>query len=57
MPILEGVGNLFVGRVLARFDLGDHVGHLLQPIAARHEGDAEALGFQEARDIDAGHPA
>ena len=57
VPILEGVGNLFVGRVLARFDLGDHVGHLLQPIAARHEGDAEALGFQEARDIDAGHPA
>jgi len=57
VPILEGVRNLFVGRVLARFDLGDHVGHLLEPIAAQHEGGAEALGFQEARDIDAGHPA
>ena len=57
VPILEGVRNLFVGRVLARFDLGDHVGHLLEPIAAQDEGGAEALGFQEARDIDAGHPA
>jgi flavin reductase (DIM6/NTAB) family NADH-FMN oxidoreductase RutF len=57
VPILEGVGNLFVGRVLARVDLGDHVGHLLEPIAAHQEGDTEALGFQEARDIDAGHPA
>ena len=57
VPVLEDVGNLFVGRVLARIDLGDHVGHLLEPIAARHDGDADALGFQEARNIDAGHPA
>jgi len=57
VPILEGVRNVFVGRVLARFELGDHVGHLLEPMAARHEGDVESLGFQEARDIEAGHPA
>jgi flavin reductase (DIM6/NTAB) family NADH-FMN oxidoreductase RutF len=57
VPILEHVDDLFVGRVLTRVDLGDHVGHVLEPIAARHEGDSEALGFQEARDIDAGHPA
>ena len=57
VPILDGVGNVFVGRVLARVDLGDHVGHLLEPVAAQQEGDAEPLGFQEARDIEAGHPA
>jgi flavin reductase (DIM6/NTAB) family NADH-FMN oxidoreductase RutF len=57
VPILEGVANLFVGRVLDRVDLGDHIGHLLEPVAAHHEGDPEPLGFQEARDIDAGHPA
>jgi len=57
VPLLDGVRNVFVGRVLARFDLGDHVGHLLEPTAARHEGDVHPLGFQEARDIDAGHPA
>jgi len=57
VPVLEDVENVFVGRVLARFECGDHIGHLLEPIAARHEGSTEMLGFQEARDIDAGHPA
>jgi flavin reductase (DIM6/NTAB) family NADH-FMN oxidoreductase RutF len=57
VPILDGVANVFVGRILARVDLGDHVGHLLEPIAGRHEGHTHELGFQEARDIDAGHPA
>jgi len=57
VPILSDVGNIFVGRVLARADLGDHMGHLLQPIAAREESGTEALGSQGARDIDAGHPA
>ena len=57
VPILDDVDNLFVGRVLARVDLGDHVGHVLQPLAARQMPGSEALGFQEARDIDAGHPA
>jgi hypothetical protein len=50
------VRNVFVGRVLGRFDFGDHVGHLLEPMGARHEGDVHQLGFQEARDIEAGHP-
>ena len=57
VPILDNVGNVFVGRVLDRVDLGDHVGHLLEPVVATQEGDTEALGFQEARDIEAGHPA
>ena len=57
VPILSDVDNVFVGRVVTRVDLGDHVGHLLQPMAARHESATEALGSQEARDIDAGHPA
>jgi flavin reductase (DIM6/NTAB) family NADH-FMN oxidoreductase RutF len=57
VPILDGVPNVFVGRILQRVDLGDHVGHLLEPIAGRHGQQAGELGFQEARDIDAGHPA
>ncbi|MBV8385728.1 MAG: oxidoreductase, partial [Acidimicrobiia bacterium] len=40
-----------------RVDLGDHTGHLLEPVAGRSEGSTTELGFQEARDIDAGHPA
>jgi len=57
VPLLDGVRNVFVGRVLDRVELGDHVGHLLEPIAARHEGPTDELGFQEARDIEPGHPA
>ncbi|HEV3352638.1 MAG TPA: flavin reductase family protein [Acidimicrobiales bacterium] len=57
VPLLDGVANLFVGRVLERVDLGDHVGHLLEPVAARHEGEVDGLGSQEAADIEAGHPA
>jgi flavin reductase (DIM6/NTAB) family NADH-FMN oxidoreductase RutF len=56
VPLLDGVDNLFVGRVLERVDLGDHVGHLLEPVAARHEGEVDGLGSQEAGDIEAGHP-
>ena len=57
VPILDGVRHLFVGRVLQRVDLGDHVGHLLEPVAGRDEGHTTELGYQEARDIEAGHPA
>jgi flavin reductase (DIM6/NTAB) family NADH-FMN oxidoreductase RutF len=57
VPVLDGVRNVFVGRILDRVDLGDHVGHLLEPIAGRHAPGTTELGFQEAKDIDAGHPA
>ncbi|MBV8159716.1 MAG: flavin reductase [Acidimicrobiia bacterium] len=57
VPLLDDVADVFVGRVLARVELGDHVGHVLEPVATRHERETDALGFQEARDIAAGHPA
>jgi flavin reductase (DIM6/NTAB) family NADH-FMN oxidoreductase RutF len=57
VPILDDVSHLFVGRVLDRIDLGDHIGHLLEPVAGRSEGQTSELGFQEARGIEAGHPA
>jgi flavin reductase (DIM6/NTAB) family NADH-FMN oxidoreductase RutF len=34
MPILDDCPAWFVGRILGRYRLGDHVGHLLAPIAA-----------------------
>jgi len=57
VPVLEGPASWFVGRVLAQVDLGDHVGFLLDPVAAHHERSERALGFQQTRDIEAGHPA
>lgn len=53
-PVLEGVPGWFVGRVLDRFDLGDHVGLLLEPVAVEGELDG-VLTFERAQDLDAAH--
>jgi flavin reductase (DIM6/NTAB) family NADH-FMN oxidoreductase RutF len=56
MPILAACPSWFVGAILSRHDLGDHVGHLLEPIDARY-APAELLYFQDVKDIEPGHPA
>ncbi|HZQ33936.1 MAG TPA: flavin reductase family protein [Mycobacterium sp.] len=58
LPILDDAVGWFAGRVLERFDMGDHVGHLLEP----EGGDApEEFGplvtFADVRDLDPGHKA
>jgi flavin reductase (DIM6/NTAB) family NADH-FMN oxidoreductase RutF len=55
-PVLDGAPGWFVGHVLARHDFGDHVGLLLDPVAEDGSLDG-ALRFDEAKDLDAGHPA
>ncbi|HUR75342.1 MAG TPA: flavin reductase family protein [Sporichthya sp.] len=58
VPILEEVARWFVGRVLERIDCGDHVGFLLDPIAANaSQHDLRQLGFQAVKELDAGHDA
>lgn len=55
-PVLDAVPGWFVGQVIARHDLGDHVGLVLAPVAV--EGTAaDALTLDEAKELDAGHPA
>jgi flavin reductase (DIM6/NTAB) family NADH-FMN oxidoreductase RutF len=56
VPVLADVVGWFAGRVLERMDLGDHVGLLLDPIAAQDHGGRPDLGFQSVKDIDPGHP-
>ena len=36
VPVLDGAAAWFVGRIIERFDLGDHVGHLLEPVTGGH---------------------
>lgn len=54
-PILTELENWFAGRVLERFDFGDHHGFLLEPIEgeARHAGSP--LTFRRAKWIEPGH--
>jgi flavin reductase (DIM6/NTAB) family NADH-FMN oxidoreductase RutF len=55
VPVLEGTVGWFAGRVLARHDLGDHVGLWLEPFEAEDRGGDPDLGFQAAKTIHPGH--
>ncbi len=57
LPILERCPSWFAGAIVARHDLGDHVGFLLEPFEACFSGDDDALAFQAVKDIEPGHPA
>lgn len=57
LPILDDCPSWFAGVVRARRDLGDHVGFLLEPLAARNAPDEEIVFFQSVKDaIQPGHP-
>lgn len=58
MPILDEAAAWFVGEILDRFDLGDHVGHLLAPVdGAAHDGLLDYVSFSDVEDLDPGHDA
>jgi flavin reductase (DIM6/NTAB) family NADH-FMN oxidoreductase RutF len=57
VPLLSACPNRFVGRVLVREDGGDHVLHVLEPVAAERGHRDGAFTFHRAKRIDPGHPA
>lgn len=58
LPILSDAIGWFAGRVLNQFDVGDHVGFLLDPIAGHApERFDELVTFSDVRDLDPGHDA
>lgn len=60
VPMLDDLPRCLVGQVLERVPLGDHVGHLLAPVAehiADDDSTGEALTFQDVDDLEPGHPA
>lgn len=57
VPLLTECPNWFAGRILERLDVGDHLGFLLEPIAAERGEDEPEYDFQQAKHIRAGHPA
>ena len=56
-PILTELENWFAGRVLERFDFGDHCGFLLEPIEGQAGQGRSALTFHRAKRIEPGHEA
>jgi flavin reductase (DIM6/NTAB) family NADH-FMN oxidoreductase RutF len=57
LPILDECENWFVGEILDRHVLGDHVGLLLEPVAASSGVAFDEFTFHRARRIDPGHEA
>ena len=57
LPILAECDNWFAGKILARHDLGDHVGFVLEPIAASSGTPLDEFTFHRARRIEPGHEA
>lgn len=57
-PILDDAAAWFAGRILDRFSLGDHVGHLLEPVGGSPPHELEHwVSFGDVRDLEPGHEA
>jgi flavin reductase (DIM6/NTAB) family NADH-FMN oxidoreductase RutF len=57
VPLLDACPRWFVGRVLERFDSGDHDGFLLEPVDAGTGPWSGQLGFSAVQDLEPGHDA
>lgn len=58
LPILNDAAAWFVGEILERFSLGDHVGHLLAPVGGSPPRELETwVSFGDVRELEPGHEA
>lgn len=58
LPILFAAPAWFVGRILNRFDLGDHVGHLIAPVSGWVAPEStDVLTYADVEDLEPGHQA
>ena len=58
LPILCDSAAWFTARVLDRFDLGDHVGHLTEPVGGCAPRTlADIVTFSDVKDLEPGHQA
>jgi flavin reductase (DIM6/NTAB) family NADH-FMN oxidoreductase RutF len=56
-PLLHRCPNRFVGLILDRFPVGDHVAFLLEPTEADHAEPVRQFPFRRARQMEPGHSA
>ncbi|WP_101952885.1 flavin reductase family protein [Mycobacterium sp. 3519A] len=58
MPILDDAAGWFVGQIVRRIVLGDHVGYVLTPVAGQVDNACEELvTLADVRDLTPGHEA
>jgi len=56
-PILSACPTWFVGRIVDRFDLGDHVGCVVEPEQWHGGGPIVQLTERDLGEVEPGHPA
>lgn len=57
LPIIDGCGRWFAGRIVERQTLGDHVAFVLDVVAASDDGGSDHLTFSEVKHLEPGHDA
>jgi flavin reductase (DIM6/NTAB) family NADH-FMN oxidoreductase RutF len=58
VPILDDAAAWFIGEILERFSLGDHVGHLLAPVGGSPPQKLKTwVSFGDVRELQPGHEA
>lgn len=58
VPLLDDCAARFLGAILDRVPLGDHVGYVLDPVEAAGTVRPDGyVTFRDVRGMDAGHPA
>ena len=55
VPIVDGLPNWFVGRIVERVEAGDHAAIVLEPVAGERQAEEEELTFHRAKRIEPGH--
>lgn len=58
LPVLDDAVGWFAGKIVSRYDLGDHVGFLLEPVGGSSpDRFDELVTFADVRDLEPGHEA
>jgi flavin reductase (DIM6/NTAB) family NADH-FMN oxidoreductase RutF len=58
VPILNDAAAWFAGKILARFDAGDHVAHLVEPVAGESPDSlSQLVTLSDVADVEPGHDA
>ena len=58
VPILDDAAGWFAGAVLNRYDVGDHVGFVLEPVeGSAPEKFEQLVTFSDVHDLEPGHEA
>jgi flavin reductase (DIM6/NTAB) family NADH-FMN oxidoreductase RutF len=57
LPIIDACRRWFVGTILEREKLGDHVAFVLEPVDVCDDGEGDTMTFSDVKHLEPGHNA